>query len=72
MPMPMPMADDDEMAEGESSNPLDEVEDSAASEMADIIGIEAEKIPAFKVALEDFVSACVKQHFRNGKYTEQE
>lgn len=67
-PMPMPMADD-EMAEGEASDPLAEVEASAWTDIK--AAIKSGDDAAGVAALRDFVTACIKREM-SGEYTEQE
>jgi len=43
------------------SDPLGEAKESAATELADILGVADDKVEAFKTALLDYVKSCVQK-----------
>lgn len=62
-----PVPDGDEAGEGadEEMGGYDDVEDSAADELASLTGVEDKS--AFKSALRDYVKACVERAMGEGK-----
>lgn len=65
---PKGAADDaEEASEGEDTGSIDDVEQSAAADLADALGADSDKVSAIKSALGDFVEACVKR-LKGGDY----